>query len=218
VIEESLERLQQRLYGKVPAEVPAAADLWNELKQNQALNFSAATLVENGEESAAEQIRASKGQENNEPCYLPKAEPRLSDYVQRHLTRDIQEAAIVINREVQVQQGQEADLYIAAENLETEEKTAAVVEVKGCWNPELEKKIKTQLKERYLHQAHAQHGLYLIGWFLCPKWHSSDYRKDRTRKMSVEEAQDNFNQKASSLTDAESNVEAFVLDATWQEK
>lgn len=216
VIKESLERLQRRLYGEVPAEVPAVADVWNEVKENQALHISTEILVDQEENRAADRLRAIMGRGNRKSCYIPKEEERLSDYVQRHVARDIQEAAIVINREVQVQQGQEADIYIAAENLKTGEKSAAVVEVKGCWNSKLESKMKTQLKERYLHQAHAKHGLYLIGWFLCPKWHSSDYRKGRTRKMSVEEAREHFDQKASSMTDSASHISSFVLDATWQ--
>jgi hypothetical protein len=221
VIQESIERLQKRLHGKVSAKVPAAADLWNEVKRNQALHISDAALMEARSKEktvASKEIQLLTGPGNNPVYYIPKDEERLSDYVQRHLMQDIEESGIVINREVQVKRGQETDLYVDAQIAETGERSAVVVEVKGCWNSKVDQNIETQLKDRYLNQAHAKHGLYLVGWFLCSEWHPSDYRKGQTRNMNLEEAQRHFEQKASAITDNKVEIRALVLDVTWQEE
>ena len=42
---------------------------------------------------------------------------------------------------------------------------SVIVEVKGCWHPELGTAIESQLAERYLKNNECQHGLYLVGWF-----------------------------------------------------
>jgi hypothetical protein len=218
VIMESIERLQDHLFGKVPAKTPATADLWNEVKRNQALNIGVSDLEADGKDEQARKVRKAKGTGANQFYYIPKDEERLSDYVQRHLSRDIQEKGVIVNREVQVKRGQETDLYIDAVNPETEERAAVVIEIKGCWNRDLDESIETQLANRYIDNSHARHGLYLVGWFLCDQWHPSDYRKASTPRMSVEEAQKHFRIKAEALTDGRIMVASFVLDATWQEE
>lgn len=218
VIKQSIERLQNHLYGKVPAKTPATADLWNEVKRSQALNIGGAVLKSDGKDIEARSVQKAKSTSSNQFYYIPKDEERLSDYIQRHLTRDIQEKGVIVNREVQVKRGQETDIYVDAENPETEERAAVVIEVKGCWNRDLEHSIESQLVNRYIDNSHSSHGLYLVGWFLCDQWHSSDYRKADTPKMTLEEAQQHFQSKADALTDGRITVFSLVLDATWQEE
>ena len=45
------------------------------------------------------------------------------------------------------------------------EKTVVVIEVKGCWNPELKVSMETQLVNRYLRDNFYTHGIYVSGGF-----------------------------------------------------
>jgi predicted NACHT family NTPase len=187
VVVESLQRLQQKLHG----ETPAAIDLWNEV---------------------------------NTGVYQPRDENRLSDYVKRHFDEDLKARGIVANREVQIRRGdgsfkgQETDIHIDAitrnASGDIADQITAIVETKGCWNPDLEHAMETQLKNRYLKDHHSPFGLYLVGWFNCAQWNDTDPRKRRSPKISLDEARDKFNEQAASLSTNDTKVTAFVLDAS----
>lgn len=171
VICDSLERLEKKLHG----EMPAAYDLWD-----------------------------NRGN-SRKPQYYPKDEPHLSDYIARHLANDLgQQRGIIVNREVQIRRGQRTDIHVDAINIGTNGKVVdiikAIIEVKGCWNPELETGMKSQLVDRYLRDNQCPNGLYLIGWFNCDKWSDTDGRKKNIPNYSFDDAKAHFGEQAKELS------------------
>jgi hypothetical protein len=155
--------------------------------------------------------------------YRPKDENELSDYVTRHLRRDIQPRGIVANREVEIlrgkgdAQGERTDIKIDAVALgrrpEEHDRITVIVEVKGCWNKRLKKDMAEQLRDRYLAESTCRHGLYLVGWFTCPQWDPADGRKARTPKMTIEDARRIFEDQAVDLSQGDLRIRAFILNA-----
>ncbi|MDC2960453.1 hypothetical protein PO587_39130 [Streptomyces gilvifuscus] len=105
------------------------------------------------------------------PCW----EDDLSDAVASFLRRDIGGHRVVVNREVQVRRdglpGLRTDIQIEAPaHPDTGQQTLTVViEVKGCWNPELPT-AQTQLRA-YLSEPDTA-GLLLVGYFDCTRWNT----------------------------------------------
>lgn len=105
----------------------------------------------------------------------PVSEPEGSSWLQRRLTDKLSgERGIIFHREVQVTHpaspapGQRTDLHVnavvphrdaAAETLTT------IVEVKGCWNRDVETALETQLIDDYLLGTGNRYGIYLLIWF-----------------------------------------------------
>lgn len=191
VLVESLDRFAQSLHG----ELPARTTLWNQLP----------------------------GGTNR-----PKDEEHLSDAVARHFRTDLVERGTIVNREVQIrrrevavaaggQAGQRTDIRVdvvrAAEHGDPAILTA-IVEVKGCWHPEVETAMADQLAGRYLHENDCQTGLYLVGWYLCDGWDDSDARKGQVPRTRVEEVENALRRQAAGLTTPEKRPEirAYVLD------
>jgi len=160
VLVESLERLEKELQRKPQ---PAAIDLWNKIK---------------------------KGKKN---AYRPKGENEISDYIARHLCKDLCERGVVINREVEIQrgegsgQGERTDIQVNAvirnQDNEIYDTITVIIEVKGCWHRDLDNAMGTQLVGRYLKDNHCQYGLYLVGWFNCDQWDTTDSRKKTFSKQ-----------------------------------
>ena len=156
--------------------------------------------------------------------YRPKDEKTLSDYIVRHLRRDVQRRGIVANREVEIRrgegdaQGEHTDILIDAVALgrrpEEYDRISVIVEVKGCWNPKLKKDMEEQLRDRYLAENQSRYGLYLVGWFPCAQWDADDYRKGRTPRMTLEEARQFFDGQAATISQESLCIRALVLNAT----
>jgi len=154
--------------------------------------------------------------------YRPKDEPGLSDYIKRHLERDIRDRGIVVNREVQVRRGagvspgEQTDIHVDAVTLgrssETYDRISAVIEVKGCWNRDLMDAMETQLAERYLKDNRCPFGLYVVGWFACDQWDGDDYRRRETPQLTLPEAQARFDEQARRLSSGPRHIRAFVLN------
>jgi hypothetical protein len=72
--------------------------------------------------------------------------------------------------------------------------------------------MQAQLRDRYLKDNQCQHGLYLVGWFLCTKWMKEDYRKDQTPNWTIDEARRFFSKQACDLSVNGLTLKAFVLD------
>lgn len=187
VIIESLIRLERKLHGHTPSVV----FLWDE--------------VEKG-------------------VFKPKDEGKLSDFVKIHLDQDLRQRGIIVNREVEIRRitggiGERTDIHIDAlkkgSRGEIYDRITVVVEVKGCWNRELNSAMETQLFETYMDEAQARHGLYLVGWFNCDRW-ASDYRKGNTPSISVTEARTKFEAKAAENTRNGKVMRAFILDTALQ--
>jgi hypothetical protein len=182
IIIESLQRLEHSLQG----ETPAAIDLWNE------------------------------------GPYRPKDENRLSDYVKRHLVRDLCERGVVINREVEIQRGagenpgERTDIKIdavrKAGNGQTYDVITVIIETKCCYHRELQTAMQYQLRDRYLREHRSDFGIYLVGWFNCTAWDDEDDRKQQAPKLTAVQAQEFFDHQATTLSQAQSSIRAFVLN------
>ncbi|MEA1863778.1 MAG: hypothetical protein U9N46_01040 [Euryarchaeota archaeon] len=187
VLIESLKRLEEALQG----ETPSARDIWD-------------------------QDRVDKKR------YRPIDENGFSDYVKRHLEGDLKQRGIIVNREVEIRRGEgsgkgeRTDIYIAAvvrgSNGKNHDSVSVIIEVKGCWNKELDTAMKTQLVDRYLKDNPCQHGMYLVGWFNCDQWDDEDYRKKGCPKRSIDEAQNRFDIQAADLSQQDVRIKVFVMN------
>lgn len=188
ILTESLNRLEKKLQG----ETPAAEFLWDEPK--------------NG---------LSK----------PRNENTFSNFVKRHLEEDITGRGIIVNREVEIRRGKGAgignrtDIHVDAvrrlPNTQFHDVVSVIIEVKGCWNSDLETDMKTQLVDCYLKDNRCKYGIYLIGWFKCCLWDNTDYRKNETPTYDIEVAREKFNKQALKLSEGGNSISAVVINAAW---
>jgi hypothetical protein len=187
VLIESLKRLELELQG----ETPAARDIWDKDSKNS---------------------------------FKPVNENTFSNYVKRHFDRDLKLQAIFANREVELRANadganqERTDIHIDAvirnHKGEIIDSITVIIEVKGCWHDELDIAMETQLVNRYLKDNACQYGLYLIGWFNCDRWSSSDNRKAKAPRTSIEQTRESFESQAESLSQDGVNVRSFVLNAS----
>lgn len=187
IILESLGTLQSRLQG----ETPAAIDIWDE---------------------------RSRG------VYRPKDEESLSDYVKRHLKQDLESRGIVSMREVMIRRklggarGERTDIHITGMvprvSSEKLDQVQVIVEVKGEWHQEVLTAMKTQLRDRYLEDNIGCHGIYVVGWYKCSQWDTSDSRSGRLKLSSRKELDHKLRSQADRLSSSEQKISSFVLDAS----
>lgn len=154
--------------------------------------------------------------------FRPKDENDLSNYVKRHLDKDLKRQGVVVNREVEIRRGvgdglgETPDIHVDAFVRDGHDAVAdvvtAIVEVKGCWHRELSTAMESQLVGRYLKDNPCQHGLYLVGWYNCPQWDPDDDRSTRAPTSLREEAEQRFASQAGLLSTTDLDVRAFVLN------
>ncbi len=182
---ESLERLEDRLKRQ---SLPQAEDLWS-----------------------------WDGGGNRRRNFAHKDEEAISDYVARWLRDDLGPAAgIVVGREVQPRRGSHTDITVQAtvrnESAETNG-LIVVIEIKGCWHPDVLTALRSQLAEGYLKEQGARCGVYLVGWFKCPQWQNDDTKLASTTvadaKKEVADLASSFDGIASSY-----KIGAYLLDCT----
>jgi len=153
----------------------------------------------------------------NKNVYKPKDENSFSDYVKIHLDEDLRERGVIVNREVQIHRGERTDIHVDAviqdPHKDVYDSVTAIIEVKGCWNQELESAMETQLMDRYLKDNRCQHGLYVVGWFNCDQWDDNDYRKQRAPRLSKDKAQEQFAAQAAQLSQQGTRIKALVINA-----
>jgi predicted NACHT family NTPase len=185
VLIESLTRLELELQG----ETPSARDIWDEREGS---------------------------------LFRPNDENAFSDHVKRSLDRDLKSRGIFVNREVELRRsyggnpGERTDIRVDATlkqpNSTSYDKITVIIEVKGCWHSEVETAMKSQLVDRYLADNACKYGLYLIGWFDCQQWDSQDPRKNKTPKMTIDEAKTQFDRQAETLSSSGKVVRAYVMN------
>jgi hypothetical protein len=114
------------------------------------------------------------GADTQRKNFRHRDEAFLSDEVARWLRDDLNQRGIVIGREVQTRRGQRTDVYVDAvargDSSLSVRTVTVVIEVKGCWNAEVKTAVDSQLVGDYLRPNGLTHGIYLIGWFVCPVW------------------------------------------------
>lgn len=152
----------------------------------------------------------------------PKDERKLSNHVKKYLERDLKHKGIIVNREVEIHHGEQTDIHVEAiaptSNGDSYDRLRVIIEVKGCWNKALDVDMENQLVGRYLkNNPDCRHGVYLIGWFNCDKWDSEDYRKAEAKKQGedITVAREKFDTQATSLSQGNLQVKAFVVDTSW---
>lgn len=147
----------------------------------------------------------------------PKDENRLSDYVKVHLEEDLKNRGIIVNREVEIKRGNKTDIHISVYGRDhlgrpTGEPMKVTIETKGCWHPELDTAMESQLAGQYLSTDVCRHGVYLVGWFVCDAW--TDRSNQKIPSIDIADAKKQFNKQAQELSAKTSyRVESFVLDS-----
>jgi len=147
----------------------------------------------------------------------PKDENRLSDYVKVHLEEDLKNKGIIVNREVEIKRGNKTDIHISVYGRDhlgrpTGDPMKVTIETKGCWHPELDTAMESQLVGQYLSTDICRHGIYLIGWFVCDAW--TDRKHQKVPSIDIVEAKKQFDEQAQEVSTKTSyRIEPFVLDA-----
>jgi hypothetical protein len=188
VLIESLKRLEVKLQG----ETPAAPYLWNVWKKDK------------------------------KEMYRPKDENAFSDYVTLHLREDLWGRGVIVNREVEIRRGEgsgkgertdiRVNAVVRGSNGKNHDSVSVIIEVKGCWNPERNSAMKTQLVNRYLKDTPCHHGLYLVGWFNCGQWDDEDNRRKKCPKYSIDKEQEKRDAQAAKLSQQGKRIKAFVMN------
>lgn len=153
---------------------------------------------------------------------IPKDEKKFSDYITRYLRENLKDKPIIVNREVEIHQGDKTDIQIDAiivdpQSQNIANKITAIIECKGCWNKkEIETAMETQLINKYLADNICKHGLYLIGCFCCDCWDNEDYKKkDALKHEGLEKARGKYITQAKELSEKyRMDIRAFVLDCS----
>lgn len=172
----------RRLEAKLQGETPLAPFLWNEIQTG---------------------------------VFRPKEEALFSNFVKSHLEDDLGKRGVVVNREVEIHMGERTDIHVDAvvrdAGGDVYDSVAVIIEVKGCWNRELNYAMKNQLVERYLADNRCQHGLYLVAWFDHQKWDDGDYRKQQAPETSIEQAWEQFRTQAAELSHGGTVVVPYLM-------
>ncbi|GEM_PF-3775160 len=150
---------------------------------------------------------------------IPKDEGALSNFLKKHLSYDLRNKCVILNREVEVFHNQggvkgerldiKVDLPCGALN---NQPITVYIEVKGCWNTGLDISMEEQLVNRYMNNRKCDYGVYVIGWFNCTQW---TLKKDTRKgpKYSLEDAKKKFNDQAKRLSQKHGvKIKAVVLD------
>jgi hypothetical protein len=94
------------------------------------------------------------------------------------------------------------------------ETLTVVIEVKGCWHVQVRSAVEQQLVNDYLRPNGLTHGIYLVGWFVCPQWEKSTNhliaQTLNTAQIEVAEIAAKFDGKTSP-----EKVKGFILDCRY---
>lgn len=148
----------------------------------------------------------------------PKDENAFADFIKIYLEKDLKQRGIVLNREVRIHRGQRTDIHvnaiIPATSGQLHDSITAIIECKGCWNPELNVAMHDQLIGKYLKDNHCQHGLYLVGWFICSNWSKGDSRKKKAETLcpTLDDTRQRLAASATDLSTDTTRIKAIVLD------
>jgi hypothetical protein len=159
----------------------------------------------------------------NQKPLTPKDEGALSDWLQAWFNQDLLVGGRFVGRELQVRpsasgrgRGEDVDLVITAtvgEHVQDAETVAVRIEVKGCWNRDLDTAMDDQLAARYLHPGSQRHGIYVVGAYDAPAWAAADRRRGACRRRRVLEDRDRFARQAAEVSAQRGvQVRAVVLD------
>jgi hypothetical protein len=166
--------------------------------------------------------------ERSAGVYRPKEEERFADVLKQHLDRDLRERGVVVHREVEIRvrlgtggaAGERTDIHVdLVERHPAQDRPVrvrAIIEVKGCWHDHVNTAMETQLRDRYLADNDCQHGLYVVGWFLCPQWDTGDGRLGKARRYmpaTIDEARTRYADQARNLSIDGVRLASSVINA-----
>jgi hypothetical protein len=185
-ITESLDRLQKKLQG----ELPAVRDLWNTRK---------------GEFSPKDEHEVAD--------YI--ARHFREDFRGRGIivNREVQ-VQLGIGARTGQRTDIYVDAVAPGAGHDTSDHLCAIVEVKGNWHRELSEAMETQLRDRYLKEYRCRNGLYLAAWFTCAKWDDADSRNKHLSPMSLSDARQFFSRQAMVVSTPTISIRSYVLDAS----
>ncbi len=148
----------------------------------------------------------------------PKEEEKLSDWIKIELDSIFRHQGIILGREVQIHLKDRTDIHIDAVTQDAKTKAfdriKVIIEVKGCWHPEIKTAMQTQLIERYLTHNDCTHGIYLVGWYMCDFWSKKDPRHRKVKFKRIEELGEFLTKQSSSLSNQKFHVRGVTLDAS----
>jgi hypothetical protein len=154
--------------------------------------------------------------------FRPKDENHLSDWIKLNLESEFEKLGIIVAREVEIRQGEgsgvgeKTDIHVTAVipdiSGDSFDQVRVIIEVKGCWHSELKKAMETQLRDRYLKDNDCQHGIYLVGWYVCDQWDKYDYRKTSSPYWTMEKATEFFEKQANELSSNGIILKAVVIN------
>lgn len=152
--------------------------------------------------------------------FSPKDENTLSDTLKYHLSKDLEHRGVTFHREVEVfrsqggESGARLDIKLDVPTSSGNKPLRAYIEVKGCWNNDLQESMEKQLIQKYLLPFNCTQGLYVIGWYNCTQWDKKwDYRAGRAPSYSLAEAKKRFQEEAEVLSNRyQVCIEVVVLD------
>ncbi len=89
-----------------------------------------------------------------------------------------------------------------------------VIEVKGCWNNQLLTAMRDQLVNDYLPEAHAKHGVYVVGWYPVEQWNDpDDQRRTATARHDRDQTASELKRQATDLSQTQGlDLRAVVID------
>lgn len=148
----------------------------------------------------------------------PKEEEKLSDWIKIELESILRHQGIILGREVQIHLKDRTDIHIDAVTQDAKTKAfdrvKVIIEVKGCWHPEIKTAMKSQLIDRYLTHNDCTRGIYLVGWFVCEFWSKKDSRHKKVQFKGIEEIGEFLRRQASTLSNQKFQVRGVTLDAS----
>ncbi|MDB6066258.1 MAG: hypothetical protein JWR26_2466 [Pedosphaera sp.] len=166
----------------------------------------------------AEVLWRYEGADTRQRNFKPHDEAFLSNEIARWLRDDLNQRGIIIGREVQARRGQRTDIWVEAvarnrgdASIQT---VTVVIEVKGCWNAEVQTAVDSQLVGDYLRPNGLTHGIYIIGWFICAAWKN---QKSKLVSQTLALAREEIAQLTSAY-DGKNNLEqvrGVVLDCRY---
>ena len=162
---------------------------------------------------------------SKEADWWPKQEEDVSDYIARHLKKDLADRGIIINREVQIRRGrrgemagQSTDIHVDAVPAEGTQgqlygSIGVVIEVKGSWNDGLMQDMEGQLRDRYMKNNECRAGLYFVAHFKAFRWIATDGRRAKGDAIDISGLRQQLANQADGLSGSVL-IQSMVLDAS----
>jgi hypothetical protein len=155
----------------------------------------------------------------------PKGEQDISRWIGQQLRDQLQTRGVFLVREPEVRpsqsgmgRGESTDIWVEAlvgPDTVDAHHVKVIVEVKGCWNADLETAMETQLVDRYLDPSEVTQGVYLVACFDPAGWKPDerDARRRAAAKHALGDLAEQLREQAQDVSARRSvDVEAVVLD------